>query len=72
MAIAIDPVNCGCTECLTRQYVPLNRASEQEIIAMLNDEIGDNTGYTKKELIDAIKKYNHWVYDEVADFLVMW
>lgn len=72
MAIAIDPEYCGCTECLTRKYVPLNQADTQEIIDMLNGEIGDNTGYnTRKELLNAIAKYNHWAYDEVVEFLVL-
>ena len=26
--VAIDPAGCGCTECLTGQYVPLERATD--------------------------------------------
>lgn len=72
MAIAIDPEYCGCTECLTRKYVPLNQASAQQVINMLNSEIGNNTGYnTRKELLNAIAKCNTWAYDEVVEFLAV-
>jgi hypothetical protein len=42
--IAIDPWNCGCTECLTGEYVPLRRATGEQVAALLRGEIGNNTG----------------------------
>ena len=40
---AIDPVGCGCTECLTGEYVPLDRATREQVRAMLKGKIQDNT-----------------------------
>lgn len=71
MAIAIDPPYCGCTECLTLEYVPLNKASTHQIVAMLNGELGNNTGcVTGKELLDAVEDCNLQAYDTVFEFLV--
>ena len=69
MPIAIDPEYRGCTECLTHQYVPLNQASAQQIIAMLDGEMGNHTDYdTKEEILDAGAKYNPREYNEVLEF----
>lgn len=42
--IAIDPPNCGCTECITGEYVPLVDATPRQITDMLAGRIGNNTG----------------------------
>lgn len=42
--IAIDPVGCGCTECMTGEYVPLEDASSRDIYDMLMGYVGNNTG----------------------------
>ena len=41
---AIDPTFCGCTDCITGTYVPLNRATDDQIQAMFLGIIGDHTG----------------------------
>lgn len=41
---AIDPPGCGCTECMTGEYVPLNQATTQEILRLLSGHLRDNTG----------------------------
>lgn len=41
---AVDPIDCGCTECLTGEYVPLNQADREQIKAMLQGKIVNNTG----------------------------
>lgn len=41
--LAIDPVGCGCTECLVGEYVPIERATSEQVLALAKGEIGDNT-----------------------------
>lgn len=43
-AVAIDPPNCGCTECITGEYVPLADATPRQITDMLAGRLGNNTG----------------------------
>lgn len=43
--IAIDPPGCGCTECLTGEYVPLDQATDDQLRLMLQGKIKNNTGY---------------------------
>jgi hypothetical protein len=43
---AIDPEGCGCTECLTGEYYPLNRATPAMIRDMLAGYIANNTEVT--------------------------
>jgi hypothetical protein len=45
-ATQIDPYGCGCTECLTGEYVPLNRATAEQVFALLAGDISDATGET--------------------------
>lgn len=42
--IAIDPPGCGCTECITGEYVPLINATAEQITDMLAGRLGNNTG----------------------------
>lgn len=43
-AVAIDPPNCGCTECITGEYVPLADATPRQITDMLAGRLANNTG----------------------------
>ena len=45
LPLAIDPAGCGCTECLTGEYVPLDEATDDQLRMMLMGEIRNNTGY---------------------------
>ncbi|MER5352564.1 hypothetical protein ABT093_19805 [Kitasatospora sp. NPDC002551] len=40
---AIDPYDCGCTECILRDYVPLRDATDEQIAQMLTGELRNNT-----------------------------
>lgn len=40
---AIDPSGCGCTECLTGEYKPLDRATDEDIQALLGGALRDHT-----------------------------
>ncbi|MFI7448123.1 hypothetical protein ACIBQX_11550 [Nonomuraea sp. NPDC049714] len=44
--LAIDPWDCGCTECLTGEYKPLRMASASDIAALLCGELAGNTSAT--------------------------
>lgn len=41
---AIDPYDCGCTECLTGEYKPLAEATDDDIADMLAGRLADHTG----------------------------
>ncbi|MCZ1012049.1 hypothetical protein [Streptomyces lydicus] len=43
---AVDPYGCGCTECLTGEYIPLERATEVHIADMLAGRLRNHTGTT--------------------------
>ncbi|MFD5631614.1 hypothetical protein [Streptomyces sp. NPDC127072] len=40
--IAVDPPGCGCTECLTGEYVPLDQATPAQLVALHIGAIGNN------------------------------
>ena len=40
---AIDPIGCGCTECMTGEYLSLDMTREYQLAALLRGEIADNT-----------------------------
>lgn len=41
--LAIDPQDCGCLECLTGEYVPLQAASSDQVLLLLQAKIADNS-----------------------------
>ncbi|MEV7123930.1 hypothetical protein [Kitasatospora griseola] len=41
--IAIDPWDCGCTECIIGEYVPLAQATPEQILRMLRGELRNHT-----------------------------
>lgn len=41
--VQIDPPGCGCTECLTGEYVPLDQASKEQVAAMLAGKLSNAT-----------------------------
>lgn len=41
--VAIDPDDCGCTECLIGEYKPLRRATADDIQALFLGILRDNT-----------------------------
>ncbi|MFI6637144.1 hypothetical protein ACIBI7_50385 [Nonomuraea fuscirosea] len=43
---AIDPWECGCTECIIGEYKPLRYATVEEIAKMLTGAIGNHTSIT--------------------------
>ena len=46
-AVAVDPRNCGCTECLIGEYVNLgdweDRATAADVAAVLSGEVSNHT-----------------------------
>jgi hypothetical protein len=41
--IAIDPWDCGCTECIIGEYKPLMSATDDDIADLLAGRLRDNT-----------------------------
>jgi hypothetical protein len=40
--IAVDPWGCGCTECITGEYVPLRRATDDNVADLLAGRIANH------------------------------
>ncbi|MEU6719792.1 hypothetical protein ABZ897_50770 [Nonomuraea sp. NPDC046802] len=43
---AIDPPDCGCTQCIVGTYVPLAEATDSQVAAMLRGDLDNHTGLT--------------------------
>ena len=64
---AIDPVGCGCLECMTGEYVPFDNATSDQIIGMIRGDIANHTDYeTVEEVLDNLGKA-YGLYDEGRD-----
>lgn len=50
---AIDPPGCGCTECITGMYVPLDQATPRMIVAMCLGWISNHTSQEPATLLAA-------------------
>lgn len=48
--LAVDPPGCGCTECATGVYVPLDQATPSQVAAAARGVLGNNTGFGRAEL----------------------
>lgn len=42
----IDPAGCGCTDCLTGYSVPLDQATDQDLLRLVRGEAANATGET--------------------------
>jgi hypothetical protein len=43
-ATQIDPVGCGCTECIVGEYVPLDRATGDQVFKLIKGKLLNATG----------------------------
>jgi hypothetical protein len=50
--IAVDPPGCGCTECMTREYVPLHLATSDQIAALLNGDLRNHLHSSTELLVN--------------------
>lgn len=67
MPLAIDPIGCGCTECGTGEYVPLNLASDAQLRAMFAGRVADNTCMTPAEMVRYIERRVSSWYDNSGE-----
>lgn len=44
--VAVDPIGCGCTECITGLYIPLDQIDDEMLVGLLNGEMANNTSIT--------------------------
>jgi len=53
--LAVDPVGCGCTECIIGEYVNediwTSRATAADLAAVLSGEVGNNTSSSLFRLV---------------------
>lgn len=49
--LQIDPPGCGCEECKSGEYVPLDQATSDQVYRMLNHEISNGTGYERRQFL---------------------
>lgn len=47
--VAIDPAGCGCTECIVGEYVPMDAATDDQLLGMILGELANHTGYELAE-----------------------
>jgi hypothetical protein len=47
--IQIDPPGCDCTECITGEYIPMDRATDQQLWEMLMGKLNNATGFANSE-----------------------
>lgn len=59
---AIDPAGCGCTECLTGQYVPLDQATPTQVLKMRIGQLRNNTGEDFEPLPTTVQPTSFAVY----------
>lgn len=50
--LQIDPIGCGCTECLTGLYVPLDAATDNQLLDMVMGKLGNATSMTWTQIQD--------------------
>lgn len=46
----VDPLTCGCTDCITGYSVPLARATTAQIDALIDGRLADGIGRVMSEL----------------------
>ena len=49
-AIQVDPVDCGCLECIVGLYVPLNHATIAQIVDTTDGRLSNGTSLSLNEL----------------------
>lgn len=57
-AIAVDPPNCGCTECIIGLYVPLHKATDEQVAGALVGALADHTGGSEPDdTVTEVQRY---------------
>lgn len=47
--IQVDPPGCGCTECITGEYVPLDLATLTQVADMIQGGLGNGTPWGRDQ-----------------------
>lgn len=70
--VQIDPAGCGCTECLTGEYVPLDRATPKQVRKLLAGKLADATSevfsvegtYPHRRFVTALNSHLTWTWGD--------
>lgn len=71
--VAIDPADCGCTECLIGEYMPLDSAINDPytIADLLTGKLGDNTNDNEYKVAVDTADYELYEYDDYGAIIVV-
>lgn len=62
--LVIDPPGCGCTECITGEYVPLDEAKPWQLERLFTGSAVNNTGLRFEAVANSdagtVKVVPHW------------
>lgn len=62
--VVVDPPGCGCTECMTGEYVPLDQAKPWQLERLFTGHAVNNTGLRFEAVADedagTVKIIPHW------------
>ena len=54
--IQVDPAGCGCTECITGLYVPVDIANRDQLVLAAVGVLGNASGIAGEELWEMSKE----------------
>jgi hypothetical protein len=70
--LAVDPEDCGCTECIVKEYIPVNtyvmNAKVADVVAFIQGDVSNHTYF--KDTVHFFEDYGDAFEDESAKKLI--